>query len=167
MTATQIIKTNLRLALNYQIKLSREELVEQGHYASGRLDRSFEARVVMNAVDGLVGQILTEDYGEALDTGVRAENIRYNPAVLLPWLRIVKKNLNDTARLRLAYAIKSTHTKEGMPSRGALAYSNNGRRTGWKAASIAAASDRIDEILGVQDYVEALIDEAFGKLVKG
>lgn len=161
MIADQLLRTNLKLFLAYQIEKSRAELRAQGHYASGRLDKSFESKVIGDARGVVLGQILAEQYGEALDTGVKAANIRYNPRVLLPWLRIVDPGLSDTEQLRKAFAIQAAHKREGMPTRNALSYSSNGRRTGWKEESIKAANDRFEEVLGLDDVAEQLILEAF------
>lgn len=159
--ALQILRANLKLALEYQIEKSKEELRRQGHYASGRLERSFEAKIVGTAKTVILGQILAEQYGEALDTGVPSQNIRYNPRVLLPWLRIVRSDLNSTQRLRLAFAIKAAHKREGMPTRNSMRFSTVGRRTGWKEASIKAAQARVDEVLNLDRVVDQLILEAF------
>ena len=121
------------------IKGLRKELVAQGHKMTGSLSKSLESEV--KAISNGISLIVKgNDYGAVLNNGVKANRIPFSQGsgatsskYIQGLQRFVKARItsNEKKSLGIAFAIAKTHKKEGMPSKGSLRFSNNGRRTGW------------------------------------
>lgn len=163
MKAHDLLFVNMTKAANYAIELFRAELRSQGHRSSGRLEESF-SKVITTTIGGVAkGEIQAEDYGLALDKGVPAENVRYNPKVLLPWIRRIKPGLSQNEQKSFAYAIREKHRKEGIPTRGSYAYTSNGRRKGWIENGIRNGENDINEIINLAAFLDLLVSEELEK----
>jgi len=123
-----------------------KELEQQGHKMTGALEGSLEAIPDNAGVTG-IGNL----YGIFLNLGVKAEQIRH------PYARARIEGLTKFAELRMglsgkeavgvAYAIATTHAREGMPTSGSFKYSKNGKRTDSIDDAIEASEAGIIEIL--------------------
>lgn len=133
------------------------ELAAQGHRASGRGIESIEAEITEASVNRLVGVIWANDYLVPVDTGVSAARVPFGGGGgggtsryiqgLLDWIAIIKPGLDTKEAKSFAFAIAHTHKREGIPSNGSYAFSQNGRRTGWIEAGIAANQEEFEEDL--------------------
>ena len=136
----------------------RAELDAQGHGGNtGKLSKSVTYEV--EAGDGrAVGRMFFEDYGFYVEFGVRASRIPYGgrgkgkkggtSAYIEGLVRFFQhRGLSGREALGAAFATAKTHKREGMPSRGSYAYSNNGRRTGFVSNALKDFQKELSELL--------------------
>jgi hypothetical protein len=125
-------------------KLMFDEIRAQGHKASGDLEQSSFITYEHNA-DGWVATIYAKEYITTLHTGILPSRVPFYPNSgnttsqyilgLVKWLNDI--NVSGDAlsiAFRIAYsAVTKTRggLGEGHPTRGAINFSSNGRRTGW------------------------------------
>ena len=136
----QIIE-RFKAAVDKVVEAGKDELRQQGHKASGRLEQSFEVDFDFSDLNRLVARIYVNDYALSLDTGVPASRIPYSRPGraktsryiegLIPWAGIVKPGLNEKQRKSFAFAVATAHKREGMPTAGSYSFSKNGRRKEW------------------------------------
>jgi len=134
-----------------------KQLDEQGHRMTGKLQETLEVITDDNGVSG-VGEL----YGIFVNLGVKAEQIKY------PYARARIEGLTRFAQFRMgvdektgrsiAFAIATTHAREGMPTSGSYKYSQNGKRTDSIDDAIEAATPQIEQIFW-QEWVD-LIDKS-------
>lgn len=160
MQSDNILRSNIAEASAFLLKAAKKEWVEQGHNASGKTLESFEVTDKLANGDLVIG-LLTNDPAIYQDRGVRANRIRYNPEVLRSWAERIKPNASDREITSFIWAVRKTHEKEGMPSRGSFSFSDNGRRTEWTKFGVVDQEDKFVDLLNLFEYVEALIEEAF------
>lgn len=154
----KLLEQNLIKALAYGVELGKKELADQGHRASGKLEQSLKVKVAATLNGIIAGDISVETYGIYLDKGVKANRVKYNPRVLLPWIRIIKPNLSIKERMSFAYAIRAKHRKEGISTRASKRYARNGRRKGWIKQGIVNKEDEIYKIIDLVSVVSLSID---------
>lgn len=161
--AIRYLQTNIKSAIDYGAESGKKELRDQGHKVSGKLEKSIHTKVsgLINGV--LTGEISALDYGNYLDKGVRKNRIRYNPKILLPWIRKIKPGLSVREQISFAYAIRAKHRKEGMPTRNSYSFSKNGRRKGWIKNGIVNKQKEIDEIINLVGFLDLLVTEGMSE----
>lgn len=157
--ALELLDRNINAALNYAIEQFREELRQQGHRSSGRLEESF-AKVIEIRFSGVVkGEIKAEEYGIYLDRGVPADRVNYNPKVLLPWIRRIRPGLSIREQISFAYAIRGKQRKTGTPTPGSFSFTKNGRRKNWVKAGIMNKQKRMNELINLAAFLQLLVEE--------
>ena len=161
MKALEFLKKNLNAAIDYATKQFKDELEQQGHKASGRLEKSFAKQITVTLNGVARGTITAEQYGEYLDKGVKPNRINYNPMVLIPWIRIIKPGLSPSEQKSFAYAIKGKQKQkdEGMPTRNSYSYSRNGRRKAYKENALKGKQNELDNIINLARFLQLLVDE--------
>jgi len=123
-----------------KIRLAKE-FRDQGHNLSGALIASLEKKVVVSG-EKMTIQMLGNDYGDPLNTGVPASRIPYTPdgprrggtsQYIQALIRYAQRRmgLQGKEATSAAFAIARKQKREGMPTKGSFKYSSNGRRTGW------------------------------------
>lgn len=157
-------------AVEIIIREGREELIEQGHNASGRLIASFEGQV-QEVANQFFAEISVNDYAIYLDTGVPAKSIPYSRGSgaktskfiqgLFEWSQYVKPGLPDSERRAFVFSVANSMKKQGSPTSGAYAFSRNGRRKGWTDETIRAAEESIARMIEDGKFVEIAIERAF------
>ena len=158
----QIIIDKVQRALDGQMGAMSQEITQQGHVDTGALRDSLTARVFKRLDNQIVGQILmSEEYGYYVDQGVAANRVNYPPQVLVPWILRNLNVTNEEEALSVAWAIRTTHKRTGIPSPGSFAFSNNGFRTNWTERSIEAYRPKFNDIVrgALADYAEALLQD--------
>lgn len=112
------------------VEMLRDEATQQGHKDTGTFDKSIGYKIDASTFTSVFYYAF---YGEFLNNGVKKEKVNYSISVLIPWaLRkgiIKSKSKKDLSPL---YAIRKTHEKEGIPSKGSFKFSKNGRRIGFQ-----------------------------------
>lgn len=170
--AFQHLNDELSSAVNLIIADIRSELNAQGHNLTGSLSRSITQTVTQKA-----GQIISEvdmlRYGAAQNEGVKPSRIPFGrptsgmPGVksqfisaLQDWVKRRGIESNDKIALGIAFAIAKKMKKEGMPTRGAMRFSSNGRRRGFINVPVARGNARLVRSIGdaSQRYVFDLLD---------
>lgn len=149
----------------YMLSLFKEELKLQGHYNTGRLDKSMEVKTEILA-RGFVITFLMEEYGIKLDTGVPAGLVPTSGAERAQWI----SGLADYFRSKGfgassgQFAIRTyfRHVREGMPTKASYRFSKTGQRTGFIDAAYSKAEssilDKIDK-LNIQLVIEDIISD--------
>lgn len=124
----------------FVVSVLRQELIGQGHSATGRLAKSIDFDIKDDGLGALIN-IVHEEYGIYVNTGVRPERVPFTLGsgaksskfitALIKWV-LIKGIAPGFAKAKgIAFAIAKNAKKEGIPSKGSYKFSNNGRRTGW------------------------------------
>jgi len=137
----QEISARFLTALERLAELGKNELLAQGHNASGKGIQSIEAAIASGDISDLIGVILANDYLVPVDTGVSPARVPFGGIGgggtskyiqgLLNWADYIKPGLSEKEKKSFVFAVAHTHKKEGIPSNGAYSFTSNGRRTGW------------------------------------
>ncbi len=167
MRAVEFLEKNMDRALILLIEKGKQELRAQGHRSSGELERSFAREVEVKLTGEAVGGIYAKEYAIYLDKGVKAARVRYNPKVLLPWIDRIKPGLTLKEKESFAWAIRKKHDKEGIPTKGSFAYSNNGRRKSWIEYGYDNNLEEFDTILDLAGFFQLLVDETLTEVLGG
>jgi hypothetical protein len=133
----------------------QQEQKAQGHYASGKLAESFETKLNVR-YDGVSFQLLTEQYGAILDSGVPANRVPYTRGSgarsskfieeLFDWSIRKKPSLSEFERKKFVFAVANKMKAEGSPTQNSFSFSQNGRRTNWIENGIQKPiTERINE----------------------
>lgn len=156
----------------------RDELKQQGHHLTGALEESLKSAVTKTG-DKNILEITSLGYMNPVDEGVPASRIPYNPDVkssaktskyiegLKRYAKLRFGLSDDKEALSAAFAIAKKHAKEGMPTSGSFAFSNNSRRTLSISESYNENEEKIDELIdnGLSEEVNNFIDKTFDKTV--
>lgn len=153
-----------------------KELVAQGHRATGSLAKSIEYEIT-SFRNTIALEISYLAYGRFVETGVSKERIPYGKKTgaktskyiqaLIEWVKI-KKLASGLEAVGLAFGIARKHKQEGMPTRGSVRFSSNGRRTGFQSYTISSKESEINDILqdGLQAAVSAQLDILVANITK-
>lgn len=101
----------------------KTELREQGHYLTGDLEASINAKKINDGEE-----IYAEDYIDPLNEGIAPQNYRGDIAGLTRYAEL-RFGATGKEAVRIANAIAKKHAIEGMPTAASYAFSANGRRT--------------------------------------
>lgn len=165
----QQIKDNLQQLGDYLTQELTQELLKQGHKATGSLINSINYAVEFYK-GALVLSMEYNDYGAVVNNGVKANRIPYGQSSggggksayiqgLYNWVITKRLATTDKEALGIAFSIAKTHQKFGMPTPKSFSFSRNGRRVGFQDYVLATKSDEIIEI--IQQGVDVAI---FGTL---
>jgi len=136
----------------------KEELRQQGHRLTGRLEDSLKYTVEASSTVA-VGRMFAEDYGIFVELGVRASRIPFSgnrqggggkrtsfyiQGLISFW---EKRGLSGREAVSAAFATAHVHKREGMPSRRSYAFSSTGERTGFVRAAVERNLDKIGQII--------------------
>lgn len=148
------IKSVLNDALVFVVGKLKEELKAQGHVLTGNLLNSIQISFIETG-DEIIGGIISEEYGLALDKGVRAKRIPYKRgsgaksskyiAALIRFFEL--RGLGPKNARSAAFATANVHKREGMPTQNSFKYSSNGRRTGWISDTVAKVGVEVDTMV--------------------
>lgn len=172
MNADESFNTQYRRVMELLHEAFRSEVKAQGHYNTGRLDRSFTFDINHLATK-VVGTFYAEEYAITLNDGVPAENIPFSPGSgagkslyidgLIEYFR--SKGFGDQAK-GIAFATAWTHKREGMPTRGSYKYSSSGKRTGFIEDAYDKKEDMIFEMIQYGVDMEAITREIIREFEK-
>lgn len=126
----QILLKNFGEGVDFLITKDKERLRAQGHYASGRLERSLRSQEYFQN-GHLVSDFYTRDYGIDLDTGLRPNQIKYTRQDLLEWAKIIMPSSSDFNINSFVHFTMRKHRIEGTPTLASLRFSSTGERTKW------------------------------------
>ena len=165
MTLSELYK-GLEDALEIQISAFAKELEEQGHKATGKLIKSLKGEVERQLTSPITAAVMAEKYGVYVDKGVRAENVKYSPYILLPWAKKIKPSLSDKELKSFVFAVWQKHKKEGIPTARSYKYSKNGNRKKWIQRGVDAAKIKVDEEVSktLEIFAEKLVTASFENL---
>lgn len=153
----------MKKALDFLTEEARREILQQGHKATGSLANSFEYEFSVSAT-GAKAVIIANDYGRAVDTGVASSNVPFSGTgqggtsqyiqALIDWANVIKPSLSNREATSFAFAVAYTHKKEGIPSRGSYAFSENGRRKHWVEFGLESRQQDFEQELGLLELME-------------
>jgi hypothetical protein len=158
--------TELKIVEDYVINELRKTIANQGHTLTGSLSASLEAHTV-ETLNGYFINFYYNDYGQPLDTGVKAERIPFNPGsgaktskYIDALIQYVKRRMNisgDKEAKGIAFAIAYKHKQEGMSTTASARFSKTGERNNWVNNTL----DRIDDKLTIliNNSLYAIIDD--------
>lgn len=151
----------------------REELINQGHEATGRLISELRYKIEKSG-DTMTLNIYMDKYGIFVNNGVTAGRIPYNRGsgakssayinALIGWITQKGLESGDRDIKSFAFAIANKHKKEGMPTNASLRFSKNGRRTGFIDRVIEENEEGV-EMLAERETFE-VIETFFDNLVR-
>lgn len=154
------------------------ELRDQGHYLTGALEKSKQS-TTSSENNKIVLEIRAASYMNPVDEGVPASRIPYNPNAVTgagtsKYIEGLKRYAklrfgltDDKKALSAAFAIAKKHAKEGMPTFGSYAFSDNSRRTNAIEQAYTENESKINDVIdnGLNDEVDNFIDKTFNKTV--
>lgn len=159
----QILESNVKEMLEFLIEAAKQELKDQGHYLTGKLDRSFESKIETVVNDTVTGRILQEDYALTLDSGIAPEDVNPNDPIYIKGLQdyFKKRGYSITKSKGLANATAIKASRIGHPTKPyykGRVYSKNGRRTGWIAAAYSQKNiDAAESLLRLDKWIDAIV----------
>lgn len=155
----------------------KKELRAQGHFLTGALEESTES-IISGSADNLALEIDANDYINALNDGIPAENIPFGSgrvgSATSPYIEGLKRyamlrfGVADEKRaLQIAFAIAKKHSKEGMPTASSYQYASNGRRTHAIEDTYSDNEKEYDQLVenSMSDEIDDLIDKQFDKTI--
>lgn len=118
-------------------------LEAQGHRLTGTLQRSLEVDVqVING--NVVGTVFSEHYGIYVDAGVPAARVRYPIKIMVAYFQ--RRGLTLKEATRAAWATRTIHKREGIPTRRSGVFSSTGRRTGFIQEGVDSMLPQVQDI---------------------
>lgn len=135
----------------------KKKFKEQGHNLTGKLIRSVEVQVDSKGFGDfqvVTGNILYEEYGRFVETGVKASRIPYGRKTgkkvsayiqgLIGYFQ--KRGLSGREAKSAAFATAKVHAREGMPTRASRRFSSTGERTGFTLRASEASEGRFIQL---------------------
>jgi len=123
-----------------------DQFALQGHKMTGAFEESIELLTDDKGVS-----CIGNTYGIYVNVGVKPSEIKhpFARARIEGLTRFVeyRMGLSGKEAVSVAYAIATTHKREGMPTSGSYAYSDNGKRTDFIDDAIALSEEKIIDIL--------------------
>lgn len=106
-----------------------DELVRQGHVNTGQLVDSISFKIDINNDGAEIFAGSDLDYAEWVNNGRKAGGKKVPIAALIQWVEDKGLATNDDEVKSIAYAIRQTIFKEGIPSPNSFKFSETGSRT--------------------------------------
>lgn len=158
----QPVRTNLVDFSGWIVDRWRRELTLQGHVVTGALLESIDFEIVEEGNE-LKILFYNLDYGEDLETGLRADQIPSGPAAtarikdLAVWVSRRGMAFDRNEIRKVAFFVHRSHTRVGMPTPNSYQYSDVGRRIGWRTYVLETDKSEI------QNRIEDAITRGFIK----
>lgn len=116
----------LRLVGAFLVEALQNELLNQGHKATGDLINSINYKI-----EGLNLIIQTpKNYVTAMENGL-PKGHSVPVSALIRWIEIKGIATGEKEIINAAWAIRAAIMREGSPTKGAFKFTKNGRRTGF------------------------------------
>jgi hypothetical protein len=122
----------------------RIELKAQGHYLTGRLHDSIQYKITQGG-DTVTAVIECEDYGLAMEFGVKSSRIPYTPGggqggtsrYIQGLIRFFElRGVTGRDAVSAAFATATVQSREGIPTANSFSFSSNGARTGFASTTL-------------------------------
>jgi hypothetical protein len=131
----------LHILGEFIVEKLRIELEMQGHNNTGKLSDSITYRIVNNNLE-----IRALDYAKDVNFGRDKGMKPINIGALAEWVQQRGIAVGDLDIINVAYAIQAKIYQEGSPTKKAMEFSKNGRRTGFIDVTI---EENMQEILNL------------------
>lgn len=106
----------------------RREAELQGHKQTGRAAASMQIEVESKS-GAVIGKVVGEDYMLTVDAGVKPGKVKYRIQVMIDYFRRWGLPLKEATGA--AWATRTIHLREGIPTRGSYIFSRTGKRKGF------------------------------------
>lgn len=168
------IKQSVLLGVKKLLLDLQNELLAQGHKATGALIDSAESKIAYEDATRLVIDIYFNDYWVYVNHGVTANRIPYRPRkrgeaarggtskyieALIEWAKVIGIPANEAKGF--AFAVAKKHSIEGMPTNGSYRYSSNGRRTNFLGVITDGIEDKLLNAIDTDNIVDLIITKYF------
>ena len=162
---TKYLKENLKEAVLLLSNEIIEELVSQGHKATGKLISSINQKVTVQ-LNSLIGEIEMLYYGRFVDEGVKAEKVKIGRKyidAIVRWLKVKKFQGNNKKLRGIAFAIGNKHKKEGIPTKASSRFSKDGRRKEFVNIAFKRREKEVTRLIedATQKDVEIFFEKRF------
>lgn len=167
MNARQILIDNLSIIGDWAIQRIITELKDQGRIIDVNTtgyDQTGEESLeyTIEEVNGVFTlNIIGNDYLLAMDEDQPARSINWNPEDIIEFGKRIYPGLSDSAVLGRLRGLKKLQQRVGSPTPQSYNYTKNGRRTNWTEYALTSQQDKIEQLLNLFAYSQALVDEAF------
>lgn len=151
----------------------REELLNQGHEATGNLISTLRYDITKDT-DGFTLQVFMDEYGIFVNNGVSKSRIAYSRgsgaksslyiSALIEWIKQKGIESGEREVKNFAFAIANKHKQEGMPTSDSSRFSKNGRRTGFIDNVLEDNINEVDSILTSE--ISTTVEVFFDNLVE-
>lgn len=171
------IRFRLDKAATNLVNLIREELIAEGHDASGELVNSMSYTITVTS-ERVFAEVRILDYALILDAGVPASSVPFSAdelgrrggtsayiAGLLDWMGDIGI-VGEQEKLGFAMRIARVAAIEGHPTSGAYAFTSNGRRTGWIEEIVQTTAPSMERDLDIPGIVRRAYDRLAERLAK-
>lgn len=166
MIGEQTIK-NLDQQLERNLK---QELRDQGHYLTGRLENSIAPKISEGKNDVSL-EITAEDYIDDVNEGIPGNHIDVTDlsyiAGLTQYVKLRFGVQNEKKATRIAFAIAAKHRKEGMPTRNSYQFSKTGERLQAIEISYDSHARENENLIeaSFDKELDTLIDKTFDQMI--
>jgi hypothetical protein len=142
-----------------------DEFVGQGHRDTGKFEKSIEYDILTN-VDTIEIVFSYLKYGIFLEKGVSSNKIPFGGGASKKATSLYIEALKNWAArkgmlkpLSAAFAIAKMHKKEGMPTKGSVKFSKNGRRRNFQSFTLKANRNFANQFFSAKDiaFIQTLL----------
>lgn len=113
MDAKEKINETLLFIYEYLREDMVQELILQGHEATGSLIKSIESKIE-EGIDYIQMDVLFNEYGKYVDSGRRAGGKKVPIKALMDWIKVKRFVVNDKEAKGIAFAIQNKIFKVGI-----------------------------------------------------
>lgn len=150
--ARERLERDIVKALMLLLEASVNELQAQGYSSTGKTIKSLGIRVETSGAFSLDGVLFGSKVLDYLDTGTKPH---FPPVdAIKQWL--IQKGVSESEAEAAKWPISITISREGTPTSGSYAFSNNGRRTEWSTFALKASRPNLIEAIRGSDWVRQL-----------
>lgn len=135
--------SGLELIGQFIVDKLREELINQGHVASGSLVDTMRYEVQGDKV-----LVYANNYAKAMEQGL-PKGTAVPVSALMNWIMIKGIASGEEESREIAWKIRQTIIKQGSPTKGAWKFTTNLRRTGFVEFTIKEYNKKIIELATV------------------
>jgi len=140
-----------------------DELVRQGHVNTGELAGSIDFKIDITNEGAEIFAGSNLDYAEWVNNGRKAGGKKVPIAVLIQWVEDKGLSTNDDEIKSIAYAIRQTIYKEGIPSPNSFKFSETGSRT--KFVETVAGEQYYTVVKMVEDFAIGQVQKSIKSMV--
>lgn len=142
----------------------QKELRDQGHYLTGRLERSMKP-VIAEKGDSVMLEVEAEDYIDDLEEGVPASHITADAQYIAAMAEYAKLRFGASGKqaIKIGVAIAKKHEREGNPTAASYEFSSTGERKHAIEISYGDHEDLYDRQIeaGLSQEIDSFIDKTF------
>ena len=153
------LESRFKPGLDEIILFDKKTLEDQGHKDTGALENSLKYVLKITPTDISI-DFYSLNYGQALDTGVPAKNVRYGYHHVVGWARRKHPGITDKELNKFIYSMMNVHKQEGIPTDASKRFSKTGERTGWIRLGTEFIDQNFDRFFPIDDIVDKLFEVA-------